>query len=137
MKNLIIWSKIHQISKLLDLKIERRNTIVLDLLPEELEEAKKLMREGKYEEALGTIKLFENKAGISDEEKLSALILEGNLYTYTNKFKEVVKVGDTAYKLSQKLESINGSIEALLLKSHLVYTGSPSEALDITRNFFS
>jgi tetratricopeptide (TPR) repeat protein len=106
--------------------------MMLDSLPEELVEAKKLMREGKYEEALGTIKLFENVSGISEENKLSALILEGRLYTYMWKFQEAVKVGDDAYKLSQKLGSVSGSIEALLLKSNITFLGNIREARDIT-----
>ena len=82
---------------------------MLEVQPEDLVDAKKLMREGKYEEALGTIKLFENQSGTSDEYKLSALILEGSLYIYTRRFQEAVKVGEVAYKLSQKLGSISGS----------------------------
>lgn len=106
--------------------------MVVESQSKELLTAKKLMREGKYEEALEIIKNFENKAGISDEEKLSALILEGRLYTYIGKFQEAVRVGDDAYYLSQKLGSVSAIIRALLLKSNTVQLGNLDEALNIT-----
>lgn len=107
--------------------------MVLESLPEELAEAKKLMREGKYEEALGTIKLFQNKSGISDDKMLTALILEGRLYTYTNNPQDIVKIGEVVYDLSQKLGNIPGVIEALLFKSHTANLGNLDEALDISQ----
>jgi tetratricopeptide (TPR) repeat protein len=107
--------------------------MVLLLKADELIAAKKLMRESKYEEALGTIKLFENKVGITDEEKLSALILEGKLYLYIGKLQEAIKVGEFAYNISQKLRNISGTIEALLLKSNITFLGDPDECLKITQ----
>ncbi|MHA1985971.1 MAG: tetratricopeptide repeat protein [Promethearchaeota archaeon] len=97
----------------------------------ELLTAKKLMREGKYKEALDVIKDFETKIGISDEDKLSALILEGRIYIYTQKFQKVVKVGDLAYNLSQKLGTVSGKIEALYLKSSMVWLGNYDKALEM------
>lgn len=105
--------------------------MVLEMQPEELGTAKKLIRQGKYEEALSTIKKFKKKPGISDEDKLSALILEGRLYSCTLKLQEAVKVGDVAYRLSQKLGTASGTIEALLLKSNIVYLSKFSYALEI------
>jgi len=99
--------------------------------PEELATSKKLIREGKYEEALGTIKDFENKPEISDVDKLSAFILKGRVYSYTNRFQKAVKVGDLVYNLSQKMGSVSGKIEALHLKSLTGWLGNYDESLDI------
>jgi len=88
------------------------------------------MREGKYEEALGTIKLFENRPGISEEEKLSALVLEGKLYGYTRKLLEIVKVGDEVYKISQKLGRSREKFESLIFKSNILFLGNHDQALD-------
>lgn len=88
--------------------------------PEELVAAKELMRGGKYEEALGTIKDFEKKSGISEEDKLSALILEGKLYFYIGNYKKSAEVGEHAYNLSQEVGNVSGTIEALFHKSNLI-----------------
>ncbi|MHA1985967.1 MAG: tetratricopeptide repeat protein [Promethearchaeota archaeon] len=105
--------------------------MVLESQSKELLNAKKLMREGKYEESFSIIKDFEEKTGISDEDKLSALILKGRLYTYIGKINEAVKVGELTYNLSQELGSMSGAIEALLLKSTMVLLGNLDKALDI------
>ena len=107
--------------------------MVLQLKAEELVTAKKLIRDSKYEEALGTIKLFQNKSRITEEDKLSALILEGKLYMYIGKIQEAIKVGEIAYNTSQKLGNIPGTIEALLLKSNTTFLGNPDKGLEITQ----
>jgi len=93
--------------------------------------AKKLMREGKYEEALGIIKDFEKKVGISDEDKLSALMLEGRLYVYTMRLQKAVDVGEPAYNLSLKLGNTSSTIEALLIKSNIGRLGKFDNALEL------
>jgi tetratricopeptide (TPR) repeat protein len=99
---------------------------------QELEKAKILIRESKYEEALSVINDFGNKPGITEERKLSALLLEGITYAYIGRFQESVEVGVIAYNLSQKLGDQYSSIKALLLQSNKLFFGNTEDALNIT-----
>ena len=71
-------------------------------LKSELDNAKKLMGQGKYEEALALISNFEKKEGLSSKDKLSSLILKGKIYTYSQHYEDAVKVGELAYQMSQE-----------------------------------
>jgi tetratricopeptide (TPR) repeat protein len=104
--------------------------MVLESQAEELETAEKLIQEGKFEEALVTIKNFMKKSGISEEERLSALILEGRLHGYTVEVHEMIRVGELAYKLGQKLGSVPETIEALIIKSLILHFGKLDESLE-------
>jgi len=99
--------------------------------PEELEIAEKLIRENEYEEALSTIKNFENKAGISNEDKLSALILEGKIYFYIENWQEAVRVGELTYHLSRKLGKLPEIIESLIVKALIMHIGKPDSTLEL------
>jgi tetratricopeptide (TPR) repeat protein len=88
------------------------------------------MGEYKYDEALSVIKNFEKKVGISDEDKLSILFMEGLIYFYTGNWKEVVRVGDTAYQICQEFGGIRDTIEALFFKAMMMHLGKFNEALE-------
>lgn len=80
------------------------------LMPKELVRAEQLIYIGKEEEALDLITNFEKKKDITQEEQLSSLILKGWMISSNTE-----KVGETAYQMSQKLDRVYETVEALIL----------------------
>lgn len=95
-----------------------------------LDHAKLLMYQGKFDEALEIIEFFKEKVAKDSKELLSALTLKGRVLSYVEKYKEAVEVGEQAYTLSQKLGRVSDSIDALLIKSFIIFFGKSEEAFD-------
>jgi len=95
-----------------------------------LNHAKLLMYQGKFDEALEIIEIFKEKVANDSKEQLSAYTLKGRVFSYAEKYKEAVEVGEHAYKLSQKLGRISDSVDALLIKSFIIFFGKSEEAFD-------
>jgi tetratricopeptide (TPR) repeat protein len=104
---------------------------MLDLRPEELIRAEELMYNGKVKEALEIVINFEKKVELTPKDQLSALLLKGNIYRLTAQLKEAVEIGERAYSMSQELGLVPETIEALFLKTVMVFLGKPDEALDL------
>jgi tetratricopeptide (TPR) repeat protein len=68
---------------------------------EELIRANRLIQEGKFEEALQLIILFEEKEGLSQLEKISCYNLKSSLYYNMRRMEESCKYAEKAYKASQ------------------------------------
>jgi tetratricopeptide (TPR) repeat protein len=103
---------------------------LLDLRPEELQRAEQLMYKAKYQKALEIIKTFEKKETLSSKEQISALILKGKIYNYCGNYKEAVEIGELVYHMSQKQGTISECIDALLIKSYVVFLGKLEKAFD-------
>ncbi|MFX0042747.1 MAG: tetratricopeptide repeat protein, partial [Candidatus Hodarchaeota archaeon] len=101
-----------------------------NLRPDALENAEQLMYKANYKKALEIITNFEKLEAKSSKEQLSALILKGKIFNYCGKFKEAVKLGDLAYRMSQKQGKIPESIDALHIRSHIIYLGKLEKALE-------
>ncbi|MHA2039455.1 MAG: tetratricopeptide repeat protein [Promethearchaeota archaeon] len=97
----------------------------------ELSKAKKLMWEAKFKEALTIIKNFEKKVGISEDDRLTALILKGRIHINAQNYQEAVNVGEIAYDISEKLGSVSGKIGSLFVKFFTAFLGNYDEGLDI------
>jgi tetratricopeptide (TPR) repeat protein len=101
-----------------------------DSRPEELIRAEKLGDRGKVEEALEIVDKFEKKSKITPKEQLWALLLRGEVYTLKQQYKETVELGKRAYKLSTDLGMISESVQALILKTNVVFLGEIDDALN-------
>ncbi|KKN57294.1 hypothetical protein LCGC14_0563750 [marine sediment metagenome] len=100
-----------------------------DSRPKELLRVEQLINEVKFEEALKIIENFEIKEPLTSEDQLSMLLLKGRIYGYNNQFEDAVTIGEQAYLMSQKLELVSESIEALFLKSRIMFVGRIDKAL--------
>ncbi|MHA2009402.1 MAG: tetratricopeptide repeat protein [Promethearchaeota archaeon] len=100
-------------------------------MPEELMNARTLMYQAKFKEALEMLSGFEEKIGKSSKSHLLGLNLKGKVFTYRDEYKKAIKVGEDAYQLSLKLGYISESIDSLLLKAFISYFGQFEEAFNI------
>ncbi len=101
---------------------------MLDSSLDDLTSIEKLIYDCKFKEAIERISTLENNNDISSEEKLLILILKGKLYCYSEHYKKAADVGELGYKLSQKLGNVIETINALLIKAHIVFSGKLGEA---------
>ncbi|MFX1498918.1 MAG: tetratricopeptide repeat protein [Promethearchaeota archaeon] len=99
--------------------------------PKEIIHAEELMYNGKFKEASNTIIDFEKNKTLSSKNKLSLMILKGRIHIYCEQYNEAVQMGERAYELSQKLEQIPDSIDALILQAHVVLLRKLEEASNI------
>ena len=97
-------------------------------MPEELVRVEKLINQANLEEALEIIENFEKKETLTHEDQLATLLLKGRIYSYNDQYRDAVKIGEIAYKMSQKLGRLLESIDALVLRS---YIGDIDKALEL------
>ncbi len=102
-----------------------------DPRPEILILAEKNIDNGKLEKALEIVTNFEKNSNITPKEQLWALLLRGFVHNYKLQMKETVEVGEQAYQLSRELEMVSESIEALILKTSILFLGKAGESLEI------
>ncbi|MFW9865135.1 MAG: tetratricopeptide repeat protein [Candidatus Thorarchaeota archaeon] len=101
-----------------------------DAVPEVLKNAERLMYEAKFEKALELIEDFEKKDNINPKDQLTGHIIKGMIYCYTEKYKQAVEIGEFAFELSQQLQDIYHSIDALIIEAHMVYLGNTERAFN-------
>ncbi|MHA1931739.1 MAG: tetratricopeptide repeat protein, partial [Promethearchaeota archaeon] len=104
---------------------------LLEPLPKELTLANKLMYEGKFDKALETLVNFDEKETSTSKSKLSGFNLKGRIYCYRGEYRNALEIGEIAYILSQKLGYDFESIDALIIKAHVIYLGKTEEAYEI------
>jgi len=98
------------------------------MLPEELSNANELMDQAKFGEALEIVTNFEKGESISPEDQLSALLIKGNIYFYTQQLEKCVKISERAYQMSQDLGLVFESIQALIGKATVAFIGGLDKA---------
>ncbi|MHA2282546.1 MAG: tetratricopeptide repeat protein [Promethearchaeota archaeon] len=86
------------------------------LIVEELKRGFELLNEGKVEEALQLITIFEKKEDLTLEDKLKCQILKGILFYHLGRIDEALKIGEVAYQESLRLEKPLLSIDAIIAK---------------------
>lgn len=86
----------------------------------ELANAEKLIYDGNIKESFKIITKLE-KEKINSKERLRLLILKGKIYIYLEKFNEATQLGKLAYQLSQKLNLVSETVEALLIQAYIVF----------------
>ncbi|MFW9824522.1 MAG: hypothetical protein ACFFE4_16380 [Candidatus Thorarchaeota archaeon] len=97
-------------------------------LPKELTHARELMDQAKLDEILEIIEEFEKNESLAQEDKLSALLIKAKVFEYTQKYEICVEINERAYQLSQDLGLVSESVEALIGKANLVFTGDLDKA---------
>ena len=98
------------------------------LRPEEFSQAEELIYQAKFDKALEILREFEKTAKTGSINHLCGLILEGRIHCYRGQYKEAIKIGNIAHQLSQKLELVLESVEALIIKAHLIYLENTEES---------
>ena len=98
------------------------------ILPKELAHARELNDQAKFGEALDIIENFEKRESLSPEDQLSALLIKGNIFFYTQQIEKCLKIYDQAYQMSQDLGLVSESIEALVGKAYNVFIGNLDKA---------
>ena len=89
------------------------------------------MYECKFEEALEIIAVLEKEKKDSLEKQIPLQILRGRIFCYKEQYKKAIEVGEHIYQLSQKMGRISETIEALLIKAHIVYLGKLEKGFDL------
>ncbi len=80
-------------------------------------------------ECLEVVKNLEKEGGLTDEEQLTLHILKGRIYAIFQQYDKAVTEGEHAYQISQDLGITSRSIDALLLRTYIVFVGRFDEAL--------
>lgn len=84
-----------------------------DPITEEIEHGRKLLNEGKIEEALSLIEELEKKRELTGEEKLRSQIIKGNCLNSLGKSNEALRIGELAYQEGIRLKKPLLSIDAI------------------------
>jgi tetratricopeptide (TPR) repeat protein len=92
---------------------------MLQQLPEELDRARELMDQAKFEEALDIIKNFEKKGALTQKDASTANIMLGWIYNYMYQWKNAIQIGDRVYKEALEVGDLSLTIDTLLLKGAL------------------
>jgi len=98
------------------------------LLPKELAQARDLINQAKFGEALEIIENFENVESLLPEDQLSALLIKARIYRYTHQYENRFKISERAYQMSQDLGLVSESIEALIGKAIIAFIGDFDKA---------
>jgi len=102
--------------------------------PEELIRAKKLIDEGKNDEALELMKHFEEKEEHPLQDIVSCHLLKCNLLFQQGKYEDVIKLAEQTYEESLGLGKNLLSIDALMLMPHpLLWLNRLDKAFDIIK----
>ena len=67
-------------------------------LPEELAQAKELMDQARFGEALEITENFEKGESLSPEDQLLALLTKGRIYAYTSQYEKLVNISESTIK---------------------------------------
>ncbi|MFX1455902.1 MAG: tetratricopeptide repeat protein [Promethearchaeota archaeon] len=98
------------------------------LVSKELVHARDLMYQGKFDEAIEIIEKFEKTELLSSEDKLSALLMKGDVYLSMQRTRKALQAFDVAYQISQDLGLISESVSALIGKANIVFIGDHDKA---------
>lgn len=96
----------------------------------DLRYAENLRRGGKLLEALEVLNNIEKKGDLTPGDRLSLLISKGKIYTLLQQYPESAKIGELAYNLSKRLESVPDTIIALTFRANVVLLGQLERILD-------
>ncbi|MFX1277816.1 MAG: tetratricopeptide repeat protein [Promethearchaeota archaeon] len=99
--------------------------------PEEYLQAEELIYQAKFDDALELISNFKRSTKKDSMEWLWGLILEGRINCYKGQYKRAIEIGNIAYLLSRKLDLVLESVEALLIRAHIIYLAKREEAFEI------
>jgi tetratricopeptide (TPR) repeat protein len=90
------------------------------VIVEELKRGFELLNEGKVEEALQFVTIFERKEELAPEERLKSQIFKGILFYHLGRFGDAFRIGELAYQESLRLEKPLLSIDAIFLEFKIV-----------------
>ncbi|MHA2180356.1 MAG: tetratricopeptide repeat protein [Promethearchaeota archaeon] len=96
---------------------------MLHQFPEELIRVSELIDQVSFEEALEIIEELEKDESLSPKDQVSVILMKGRIYHYSNQFEKQVKVYRSAYQISRNLGMVPESIEALIGRAFIVFTG--------------
>jgi tetratricopeptide (TPR) repeat protein len=102
--------------------------MMIKLLPKELLQARELIDQAKFREALEIIEKFEKGESLSPEDQLSTLLTKARIYAYSGPLEKYVKLSESAYQMSQDLGLVAESIEALIGKAYILWIGDIDKA---------
>ncbi|MFX0008614.1 MAG: tetratricopeptide repeat protein, partial [Candidatus Hermodarchaeota archaeon] len=100
-----------------------------DLMDKEFNNVEQLINQAKFNEAFQLITILEKKIDENTNEHVELLILKGKLYSYQQKYKEAVELGERAYLLSTKIGISSKTIDALIIKAYVLFLGKAENAL--------
>ena len=85
----------------------------------------------KFNKALRNLQKLEKNEIKDSQHNLSILILKGRLLNYEENYKEAIKVGDLALKLSIELGDSDNQVNSLIIKSCCVFLGDLKASVDL------
>jgi len=99
--------------------------------PEEVIRAEKLMKEGKYVEALKIVNDIEKKGDLTPTSQNRWIILKSDCLYGVGRYKDSLKFAEKAYKESQRLNNKKQSVESLLpLAKSLIMLGETGKSFE-------
>ena len=105
-----------------------KRKIMIKLLPKELTQARDLLEQAKFDEALEIIKKYEKQESLTKEDQLSVLLTKGGLYLYKQRTRKALQIYEVAYQISQDLGLVPETIRALIGKAYVGFIGNLDKA---------
>lgn len=96
--------------------------------PKELVHATELMDQAKLDKAFEIVENFEKNESLTQEVQLSTLLIKGGIYLYKQRIRKALQTFEIAYQMSQTLELVPESIEALIGKAYIGVIGDLDKA---------
>ncbi|MFX1428203.1 MAG: tetratricopeptide repeat protein, partial [Promethearchaeota archaeon] len=102
-----------------------------DSMLKDLADVEQLIYHAKFNKALELVLNLEKSVIKDSLAQLRVIILKGRIYCFKEQYKQAIEIGETAYQLSQKLGYVVGSIDALLIRSHIIFLGKKEDAYNL------
>ncbi|MFX0028463.1 MAG: tetratricopeptide repeat protein, partial [Candidatus Hermodarchaeota archaeon] len=99
-----------------------------NILPNELVQARRLMDQAKFDEALEIVENFEKTESLTQEAQLSAIIIKGRVYLYQQRTRKALQAYEIAYQMSQDLGFVSETVSALIGKAYIGLIGDTDKA---------
>ncbi len=101
----------------------------------EIVQARKLIKEGKFEESLLILNTLEEKAVLTPSDKLSCFLIKSYILISYGNHEESLKYSQKAYQESVVLKNHLATIDALLIMVRaLAYLGNLEKAFELLKH---
>ncbi|MHA2267552.1 MAG: tetratricopeptide repeat protein [Promethearchaeota archaeon] len=88
-------------------------------IPQELEQARKLLDEDRYQETLDLLTEFDKRKEVSKDDLIESLLIKGWLHFHEGRGSEAANIAEQAYQLSKDQENSLQTFDILYLKGRI------------------
>ncbi len=105
---------------------------MLESISEDLKRVRKLIDDAQYKEARALLSQFEKENNLIPEERITCLILKGDLYRILGRYEDALNLSETAYDLSTNFGNNLLRFDSLFIKMKiLINTFMTDEAFQL------